>query len=269
MPATPPAADWFHSPLGALLERQESAVLLPALEGAVGLHALQVGTWGARGEWLSTSRAQRRTLLAAPGTFGGPHVVAELDQWPIQSDMVDTVLLPHTLDFAKDPHAVVREAVRVLVGEGQLLVLGFAPLGTWHRLGRFRREPLPTREASPIGAQRLRDWLHVLGCETLAVDHCLGGVPSTRLMGGRVETLLEAAGPRCWPWACGAYLLRARKHVPSLTAIRLRWQRRPAAVGANAAAGARFTEESTVVCGTPILQAREFLRAARPPDAPE
>ena len=226
-PTAAPAASWFQSPLGALLERQEASVLLPALEGAVGLHALQVGAWGARGNWLAASRAQRRTLLAAGGTYAGPHVVGELDQWPVQSDMVDTVLLPHTLDFATDPHAVVREAVRVLVGEGQLLALGFAPVGTWHQAGRLRREPLPTQGARPIGAGQLRDWLRVLGCETVAVRYCLGGLPSARLMGGRLETLLESAGPRYWPWACGAYVLQARKHVPSRTAIRLRWQRRP------------------------------------------
>lgn len=229
-PSAPPAAAWFQSPLGALLERQEAGVLLPALEGAVGLHALQVGAWGARGDWLAASRAQRRTLLAAAGTYAGPHVVGELDQWPVQSDMVDTVLLPHTLDFSADPHAVVREAVRVLVGEGQLLVLGFAPLGTWQQAGRLRREPLPTQGARPIGAGQLRDWLRVLGCETVVVRHCLGGLPSARLMGGRLETLLTNAGPRYWPWACGGYLLQARKHVPSMTAIRLRWQRRPSLV---------------------------------------
>ena len=231
-------------------------MLLPALEEAVGLHALQVGTWGARGEWLSAARAQRRTLLAAPGAFpgafDGPHVVAELDQWPIQSDMVDTVLLPHTLDFAEDPHAVVREAVRVLVGEGQLLVMGFAPLGTWHRLAGLRREPLPTQRARPIGEPRLRDWLRVLGCETVSVSHCLGGLPSTRLAGGRFASMLETAGPRWWPWACGAYLLRARKHVPSITAIRLRWQRRKPSFASgselarNASCGSELARDSSL-----------------------
>lgn len=257
-PAAAPGAAWFQSPLGALLERQEAAVLRPALEGAVGLHALQVGAWGARGDWLADSRAQRRTLVAAAGTYTGRHVVGELDQWPVQSDMVDTVLLPHTLDFAADPHAVVREAVRVLVGEGQLLVLGFAPFGTWHQAGRLRREPLPTQGARPIGAGQLRDWLRVLGCETVAVSHCLGGLPSARLMGGRLETLLANAGPRYWPWACGAYLLQARKHVPSMTAIRLRWQRRPSLV--------RGTEIAT--CETrKIAGGDELAGDCRPPAA--
>jgi hypothetical protein len=49
-------------------------------------------------------------------------------------------------------------------------------------------------------------------------------------MGGRLETLLSTMGPRYLPWACGAYLLQARKQVPSMTAIRLRWQRRPSLV---------------------------------------
>jgi hypothetical protein len=72
--------------------------------------------------------------------------------------------------------------------------------------------------------------LRVLGCETVAVRHCVGGLPSARVMGGRLETLLADAGPRYWPWACGAYLLQARKQVPSMTALRLRWQRRPSLI---------------------------------------
>ena len=44
------------------------------------------------------------------------------------SDCADAALLPHTLEFAADPYAVLREVDRVLVGEGQLLVLGFRPV---------------------------------------------------------------------------------------------------------------------------------------------
>ncbi len=50
--------------------------------------------------------------------------------WP--ADSVDAVLLPHTLEFAADPYAIVREVDRVLSGEGQLVVLrGFQPFSLW------------------------------------------------------------------------------------------------------------------------------------------
>lgn len=228
--ATAPSPDWFAGPLGRVLEAREAALLAPALEQAVGLQFLQVGAWGARGEWLDLARAQRRTLLAAPGTRPGPHVAIELDQWPVQSDVVDGVLLPHTLDFAADPHAVVREAVRVLVGEGQLFVLGFAPLGAWHLSGRVLPSRLPTAAAQPISERRLRDWLRLLGCETLGVQHYLCGLPSMRLAGGRIDDALERFGRRAWPALAGAYLLHARKKVPSMIAVRMRWQKRRVAL---------------------------------------
>ncbi len=47
---------------------------------------------------------------------------------PIGSGSIDAVVLPHSLEIEPDPGAVLREAERVLVGEGQLIVLGFRPL---------------------------------------------------------------------------------------------------------------------------------------------
>ncbi len=58
-------------------------------------------------------------------------IVARLVPLPIANGAVDAVLLPHTLEFETDPYAVVREADRVLTGEGQLIVLGFRPFSLW------------------------------------------------------------------------------------------------------------------------------------------
>ena len=56
---------------------------------------------------------------------------ARLSQLPIANGAVDAVVLPHTLEFETDPFAVVREADRVLAGEGHLIVLGFRPFSLW------------------------------------------------------------------------------------------------------------------------------------------
>ena len=58
-------------------------------------------------------------------------VTARLSQLPIANGAVDAVVLPHTLEFETDPFAVVREADRVLAGEGHLIVLGFRPWSLW------------------------------------------------------------------------------------------------------------------------------------------
>ena len=52
---------------------------------------------------------------------------AEPDALPVCANSVDAVLLSHCLEFAADPHHVVREAHRVLLSDGYLLLTGVNP----------------------------------------------------------------------------------------------------------------------------------------------
>ena len=60
---------------------------------------------------------------------------------PFASDALDVVLLPHTLERVAEPEQVLREAERVLRGEGHVLVLGFHPWGPWGLARLIRRRP--------------------------------------------------------------------------------------------------------------------------------
>src|SRR6187399_2485354 len=142
----PGTADWLASSLGRQLLGAEGELLRGLLDDVFGLELLQLGTWGVSRELLSTSRTRRQTVIA-PGREGGSScevdVVAELSALPVQSATVDAVLLPHSLEFAADPHAIVREADRVLHGEGQLIVLGFRPASLWGLWATAARDGYP------------------------------------------------------------------------------------------------------------------------------
>ena len=64
-------------------------------------------------------------MVAAQTLAGGADIIARPSQLPVTSDYFDAALLPHTLEFAADPYAILREVDRVLVGEGQLLCWAF------------------------------------------------------------------------------------------------------------------------------------------------
>ena len=98
---------------------------------------------------------------------------------PVASDSVDAVLLPHTLETDNDPHAVLREVARVLVAEGQLLVLGFSAVGTWGARHRLSSEGFPPGLARLISESRVRDWFALLGFEITAVRRYLYRLPLT------------------------------------------------------------------------------------------
>src|SRR5207244_2234170 len=60
--------------------------------------------------------------------------------WANQS--LDLVVLPHSLELARDPHLTLREVERVLMPEGRVVILGFNPASLWalrQRLGRLKR----------------------------------------------------------------------------------------------------------------------------------
>ena len=142
---------WWSESLGRALLAAESELLGEALEDVFGWELLQIGAWGDTRELLAGSRTRRQTIVAAPGFPGGADIIGRPSQLPVSSDSADAVLLPHTLEFASDPYAIVREVDRVLVGEGQLLVLGFRPWssglsatdGTGRILNRGIMHPLP------------------------------------------------------------------------------------------------------------------------------
>ena len=105
-------AAWWRSPLGRALLAAESELLGEALEDVFGWEFLQVGAWGSSRDLLSCCRTRRQTVVATQGFPEGADIIARPSQLPITSDTVDAALLPHTLEFAADPYAIVREVDR-------------------------------------------------------------------------------------------------------------------------------------------------------------
>jgi hypothetical protein len=209
-PSRQSLATWTSGPLGGKLLDQERAIAGAALECAFGLHCLQVGAWGAPASFLALARTRRSALVdRIPGE--GVALVCEPEALALQSDSVDVMLMPHTLEFARDPHEVLREAGRVLTGEGELFLIGFESWSLWSLRSFFTRGGCPPGIRRTIGSRRLSDWLKLLGFE-------VGGAQRFHY---------------------GAYLLHARKRVYSMTPQRLRNRLRTAVIGGLAEPAAR------------------------------
>jgi SAM-dependent methyltransferase len=213
------STDWFEEPLGARVLREEAALAPLALDDVFGFELLQVGAWGPARHLLDGARTQHTTLLA-PETRPGVTLCAPLDSLPFRSDSIDAIFLPHTLELVEDPYAVLREAERVLCSEGCLMICGFNPFSGWGARRAFAnyvgRPVFPPQTQRLLSERRLRDWVAVLGFDVDSVYGYLGLLPTK----GRVPRTL-AAGPRA-PWLAGAYLLKARKRVKTLTLVRPR-----------------------------------------------
>jgi SAM-dependent methyltransferase len=224
-------SSWWESALGRALLAAESELLSTALEDVFGWELLQVGAWGKARELLAGSRTRRQSLIAAAAFPGGADIIARPSLLPVSSDCVDAVLLPHTLEFAPDPYAVLREVDRVLTGEGQLLVLGFRPWSLWGMRARWSRSGFPPGMRRVLSEGLLREWLVLLGFEVVATQRYLYLSPWSRRMSTRAGTGRMLRAGLTYPLPAGAFLLKARKRVYTLTPVRLRFREKPAVIG--------------------------------------
>ena len=130
---------WLQSPAGAYVRAFEQACLDELTVDIFGFNALQIGV--PQLDALAASRmpnkwqAAIRTSTADELAFaaGGQQIAVALDfeELPFASHSIDLVVLPHVLEFASEPHQVLREVERVLIPEGQLIICGFNPASQW------------------------------------------------------------------------------------------------------------------------------------------
>lgn len=83
--------------------------------------------------------------------------------WPLPDQSVDVVVMQHSLDFTRRPHQMIREASRVLVPNGHIVIIGFNPWGWWGWLRRL--QPFASHMpwvANMVSMRRLKDWLALL-----------------------------------------------------------------------------------------------------------
>lgn len=220
-------ADWFKTPLGLAVLAREQAVLDDIVADIFGFHALQVGLPAL--PLLRASRIPHRMTLAVNALGEAPtSVLALAHEMPFASQSLDLVVLPHVLEFAESPHAILREVDRVLVPEGRLVLTGFNPLSLWG----LRQAADWTRDQHPwdgnfISLPRAKDWLTLLGLEVSAGRLWHYGLPVQSEGWRQRFAFLEPAGDRWWGVAGGVYMLEAIKRVTCVRLIAPRVPARP------------------------------------------
>jgi SAM-dependent methyltransferase len=229
-------ASWLRSPLGQRVYALERKHAAEALSQVFGWQLLQIGHWGDDDGLLAEARTQHKSVLSrswrlADGVNNGiSQVQSRTDALGIASDSVDAVFLPHTLESEPDPHAVLREVERILMGDGHLIVLGFRPMSLWGVRHLLARDGFPPGTARLLAERRVRDWLKLLGFEIVDAHRYLFTWPWGK-SAPAAERFFEVVGERAWPVFAGGYLLKARKRVYAMTPIRWRWRKRTQPVG--------------------------------------
>ena len=227
------AQSWLGTPLGRSLLQTEQRLVEDAFDGIFGEECLQLGLWGEARTFLAFSRTQRATLVAdgredLPDNVRG--VSGELHRLPIASESVDAVFLPHTLEFSRRPHAILREVHRVLRSDGYIVVLGYKSGGLWGLRRLIPGAALPPGTDQLIADRRLKDWLNLLDLRIHGLTRYFFRWPLPG-NGGSLSLAWERRGQRWWPELAACYMLTAQKRMLTITPVKkVQWRSRPKVV---------------------------------------
>lgn len=226
--------EWSGTTLGQALIQQEREQLDAMLAKLYGPIAIQYGAPGFS-QFLQSTNAIRRIHSMNGRNSGERDLSGSLlyslpSAMPFDAKSVNLLVLPHVLEFSADPHQVLREAERVLVPEGHLVLICFNPTSLWgiHRsIARIikKESPAPWR-GQFFGLSRVKEWLSVLGFEVISGSSVcfVPPVKSTNVR-ARLE-FLDKAGARWWPMWAAVFILVVRKTEIGHTPLVVGWTRR-------------------------------------------
>jgi len=236
-------ADWFGTPKGAYVLAWERAQYDSAVEDVFGFNALQVGL-----PEIDLLRANRMPHRLHAGQSAACDVRVDPCYLPFSAQSLDLVLLPHLLEFSEHPHQILREAERVLMPEGQIVISGFNPMSLWglkRTVGR--RKPQYPWCGDFIGLLRLRDWLKLLGFELNGGKFGCYAPPFGHAKWLKRFAFMEQAGDRWWPIAGGVYVVRAKKRNIGMRVVTPAWRNGNAKVRALAPVARRESVRRSAV----------------------
>jgi SAM-dependent methyltransferase len=228
-------SNWFGSPTGSQLLAMEQAWLDQSVGDCFGYHAVQVGPQGI--DALRKNRMGLRSRLVFGASASTPTSRDEADTasersvlrchsqaWPIANETVDLVVLVHAQEEVGDPHGLLREAARVLIPEGRLVVVGFNPLSLWALHRPLSPVQFPPVQSRWVAMGRVKDWCQLL---TLQVEAGRHGqyrpvLPTEKAL--RRLDWMDKAGARWWPGFGAVYSLTAIKRRVGMRVILPQWQ---------------------------------------------
>jgi SAM-dependent methyltransferase len=217
--------NWLQTPPGAYVRAWEQVCLDSLVADIFGFNAVQIGmpqidALAANrmpNKWLADTRLRLHGESQRPVAVTFDH--AEL---PFATQSLDLVVMPHVLEFAPDPHQLLREVERVLMPEGQLIIVGFNPASLWGMrqvTARIAGAHYLPGAGEFISMPRVKDWLKLLNMG-VSESHfgCYAPAARTERWLQRFA-FMDRAGPRYWPFFGAVYMVQAIKRVKGMRLI--------------------------------------------------
>ena len=214
---------WQQSPLGLSVAAQELDCLEKIAPRLYGRFFAQIGDSGC--DFPELERVQYRVIL--DNYIGsGPNATCRAEQLPLATESVNIVYLPHALELSYDSHEVLREADRVLIPDGRLVLTVFNPISLYglRSLFTFGGKKMPWK-AKFLTYRRVHDWLKLLGFEVEDYCHIAFRPPIQHPLFYQRMSVLEKLGEKYWPGGSGVFVIVAIKRMVPLNLITPSWKK--------------------------------------------
>lgn len=218
--------DWSESEFASYIMSAEKRIFTKKYSHLPGYRFLRLGLSPCQETLDCFSQIHRFGLQSQLlGNITEMSAAADFCYLPLPSEVVDVVLLQHSVEFSESPKASLNEALRVLAPGGHLIICVFNPVGPTGLI-KFPMQLVTNRSQyrfHNLRKGRLIDWLTLLNCEVLDVDHGAYHWPRSRAVGRSdgLRPLVEEKGISSWDNACekirlpigNFYIIHAVKRV--------------------------------------------------------
>lgn len=224
---------WFKTALGRAILSAQKKILARELHNLFGYHLMQLSVVPET-RLFSASRINHCFSLAPKEGASRKKIsgVSDFDALPLPDECVDVCVLHHVLDFAEYPQQVLKEAARVTIPNGYIVLLGFNPLS----LRGLSKLPMQffSRKAiwhhNDLRPARVQDWLGFLDFSLAPASYSYFNFPINSK-----KYLRNTHFSFRWGWSqklpFGAvYCMVARKDKLAMTPLRPAWEPAPAIV---------------------------------------
>lgn len=213
---------WQDLHLGTNLKQITEHQLVTPSRQFFGYHLVKLGSLSSELALAECPIKHRINVVGQRATPTG--IVAESTQLPFANNSIDAFVLAHELDFAQDPHHIMREVDRCIVPDGHVAIVGFNPISM---LGCLKWLPLNStrylQNANFFSPHRIKDWLSLLGYQIIEEQFYLYSSLS-------FETSLDVDGrwtkfaQKYLPLLASVYLIVGKKREFPLSLVKSSWE---------------------------------------------
>jgi SAM-dependent methyltransferase len=213
---------WQDIPLGPEIKVEIEQQLAEISRQFFGYHLVKIGNLSSE---IALAQCPIKHLVNITPQINEYSSLCSLSrELPLCESSVDAVLLAHELDFAQDPHQILREVDRAIIPNGHVVIVGFNP---YSLAGILKYLPINQQsilhDARFFSAPRIRDWLGLLSFEVIQQKQ----IVFSELFFNRKFT----PHGRSYRWAekyltllSSLYIIVAKKRVVPLSQIKPKWK---------------------------------------------